>query len=64
MAHVYAVDQGLGLQNETVDAVHYDDATALLLIVKVRVCCFHLYAYVYVCIVRLWVCRDCGCCAL
>eukprot|EP00983_Pelagomonas_calceolata_P095670 1158038-Pelagomonas_calceolata.AAC.3 len=35
MSHVYAVDQGLGLQNETVDAVHYDDATSLLLIIKV-----------------------------
>ncbi|KAF5831658.1 hypothetical protein DUNSADRAFT_12762 [Dunaliella salina] len=34
MSHVYAVDQGLGLQNETVDAVHYDDATSLLLIIK------------------------------
>ena len=32
---MYAVDQGLGLQNETVDAVHFDDATSLLLIVKV-----------------------------
>jgi len=35
MSNVYAVDQGLGLQNETVDAVHYDDDASLLLIIKV-----------------------------
>jgi hypothetical protein len=34
--HVYAADQGLQLQNETVDAIMYDDAALLLLVFKVR----------------------------
>ena len=37
MAQVYAADQGLGLQHETVDLIMYDDATSLLLIIKVCV---------------------------
>jgi len=32
--HVYAADQGLGLSEETVEALHYDDTTQLLLAVK------------------------------
>lgn len=34
VAHVYAADVGVSLQNETVDAIHYDDATQVLMVVK------------------------------
>lgn len=33
--HAYAVDQGLGLREETVESMHYDDATQLLMVIKV-----------------------------
>ncbi len=36
MAYVYAADQGLQLQNETVESIMYDDAAMLLLVIKVR----------------------------
>lgn len=32
--HVYAADQGLHLQNETVEAIFWDDAALLLLVIK------------------------------
>ncbi len=32
--HVYAADVGVSLMNETVDALHYDDATQLLMVIK------------------------------
>jgi hypothetical protein len=35
-AHVYAADQGLHLENETVEALLYDDATYLALVIKAR----------------------------
>lgn len=35
MAHVYATDQGLNMQMETIEAMTYDDATSLLLVTKV-----------------------------
>ncbi len=40
-AHVYAADQGLHLENETVEAILYDDATYLVLVLKGSV----LFAY-------------------
>mmetsp|Transcript_36491 Transcript_36491/g.81224 ORF Transcript_36491/g.81224 Transcript_36491/m.81224 type:complete len:809 (-) Transcript_36491:999-3425(-) len=34
LAHVYALDQGLNLQHETVELMTYDDATQLLMVIK------------------------------
>lgn len=32
VAHVFAADVGVSLQNETVDAIHYDDANQMLMV--------------------------------
>ena len=34
MAHVFAADVGVSLHNESIDAIHYDDANQLLMVTK------------------------------
>ena len=43
-AHVFAADQGISLQDETIESMTYDDATQLLLVIKARHARWALFA--------------------